>query len=73
MGFTMIDIRLRGANFGRVVMLGCIFLTVLRLVVVCDVKCLMMNRNTCFESRMNKAGYVFGACISARTRAWASP
>ena len=63
MGFTMIDIRLRGANFGRVVMLGCIFLTVFRLVVVCDVKCLMMN----------KAGYVFGACISARARAWASP
>ena len=53
--------------------LGCMFLTVLRLVVVCDVKCLIMKRKTCLESRMNSAGYAFGACISARARAWASP
>jgi len=56
-----------------VVILGWMFLTVFRLVVVCDVKCLIMNLNTCLESRMKREGYVFGACISARASAWASP
>ena len=55
------------------VILGWMFLTVFRLVVVCDVKCLIMNLNTCLESRMKREGYVFGACISARASAWASP
>ena len=55
------------------VILGWMFLTVFRLVVVCDVKCLIMNLNTCLESSMKREGYVFGACISARARAWASP